>query len=548
MAKLALYQKYRSSTFEEVVGQEYIVRSIKNAVHENKVGHAYLFCGPRGTGKTTMARLLAKSVNCEHPEDAPCGTCENCIAANNGTHPDIVEINAANETHVEDIRELIERSTLAPMQGKHKVYIIDEVHQLSSAASSALLKTLEEPPENVIFILATTDPQKLLPTIISRCQRFDFTKVRKDQIRDHLLDIAGKENIRMEEKAAMMIAELSDGGMRDALSIMDQCASYTSDDITVEAIDRIYGLTSTSEKIDLLKDIFEKDLASILKRVENYEDKGIDLSRFTDGLIDILKDAVVYERTKSAELLKVCSQEDAEKILSFTDTASCMHVCEKLLDAKARFKVSTSEARVFEVTCLSLTTEEKKQVIVSAPAEARPVVQASTTVETKPAVEESIPVKPAVSVSQDQILSILVQCDKNFKVSDENTFAMLESYQTMQNRKYTSVLKETMIAASGKDCILLVAKQNAIMNRINDPAMNKELYFFMKDTMHTDKMLYAISKEEYQNALNAFRTAMKTKTLPEPMKIEKYQEEVKEEDSAIEKVKAFFGEENVEVV
>ena len=143
MAKTALYQKYRSATFEEVVGQEYIVRSIKNAVRNNKIGHAYLFCGPRGTGKTTMARLLAKAVNCDHPEKAPCGECENCIAANNGTHPDIIEINAANETHVEDIRDLIDRSRLAPMQGKYKIYIIDEVHQLSSAASSALLKTLK---------------------------------------------------------------------------------------------------------------------------------------------------------------------------------------------------------------------------------------------------------------------------------------------------------------------------------------------------------------------------------------------------------------------
>lgn len=549
MAKLALYQKYRSSTFEEVVGQEYIVRSIKNAVHENKVGHAYLFCGPRGTGKTTMARLLAKSVNCEHPQSAPCGTCENCIAANNGTHPDIVEINAANETHVEDIRELIERSTLAPMQGKHKVYIIDEVHQLSSAASSALLKTLEEPPENVIFILATTDPQKLLPTIISRCQRFDFTKVRKDQIRDHLLDIAGKENIHMEEKAAMMIAELSDGGMRDALSIMDQCASYTSDDITAEAIDRIYGLTSTSEKIQLLKDIFQKDLASILKRVGNYEEKGIDLARFTDGLIDICKDAVIYERTKSEELLKVCSAEEAKEILSLTNASSCMHVCEKLLDAKARFKVSTSAARVFEVTCLSLTTEEKAQPIVTD----HPAVEIRKEIpvihqEAKPAVEEVVPVKPVVSISEEQVLGILVQCDKGSKISDENTFAMLESYQTLQNRKYTSILKETKIAASGKDCILLISAQPSIVNRINDPSMNKELYFFMRDTMHTDKMLYAISKAEYDHATNAFRSAMKANTLPSPFKIEKYQEAIKEEDSAIEKVKAFFGEENVEVI
>ena len=163
-------QKYRSQTFDELVGQQYVVRSIKNAVQEGKVGHAYLFCGPRGTGKTSMARLLARAVNCEDKEHAPCGKCENCLAAIEGTHPDIIEINAANETHVEDVRDLIERARLSPMMGKHKVYIVDEVHQLSSSAASALLKTLEEPPEHVIFILATTDPQKLLPTIISRYQ------------------------------------------------------------------------------------------------------------------------------------------------------------------------------------------------------------------------------------------------------------------------------------------------------------------------------------------------------------------------------------------
>jgi len=299
MAKLALYQKYRSSTFEEVVGQEYVVRSIQNAIKEGKVGHAYLFCGPRGTGKTTMARLLAKAVNCTDPEHAPCGVCENCVAANNGTHPDIIEINAANETHVEDIRDLIERSRLAPMQGRHKIYIIDEVHQLSSAASSALLKTLEEPPENVIFILATTDPQKLLPTIISRCQRFDFTRVKKEQIKDHLLNIAEKENIEMEPEAAEMIAVLCDGGMRDALSIMDQCASFTSDHITAEAIDSIYGLATTDEKCDLLQDIMAGRIESLIQRIWKYEEQGIDLSRYTDGCVDILKDAVIYKETKN---------------------------------------------------------------------------------------------------------------------------------------------------------------------------------------------------------------------------------------------------------
>lgn len=564
MAKIALYQKYRSSTFEEVVGQEYIVKSIKNAVKENKVGHAYLFCGPRGTGKTTMARLLAKAVNCENPENAPCEKCENCVAANSGTHPDIVEINAANETHVEDIRDLIERSRLAPMQGKHKVYIIDEVHQLSSAASSALLKTLEEPPENVIFILATTDPQKLLPTIISRCQRYDFTKVRTDQIRDHLLNIAKKENIIMEENAAMMIAVLSDGGMRDALSIMDQCASYTSDEITVDAIDRIYGLATTSEKIGLIEDIQNKNLASILTRIQNYEEKGIDFVRYTDGMVDILKDSAVYSVCKKEELLKVLNQEEANTLSSKISSSMCMQICEKLLDTKSRYKQSTSAARVFEVMCLSLATEEVTNTIVNAiptsvhnisapvntedkivrtPVISKPVKQ---TVEEKTV--EIVKVKPVDVIPLDKVLSILLVCNKQNKVSDENTLSMIGSYADLNHRKYTTVLSECKVAASGNDCILLYTKMQSIANRINEEKMNREIYEFMRDVLHTDKVVFAITEDDFTKAKVEFVNHKKEGTLPEPIQIEKYKEESSEESSTLEKVKELFGEDNIEIV
>lgn len=561
MAKIALYQKYRSSTFEEVVGQEYIVKSIKNAVKENKVGHAYLFCGPRGTGKTTMARLLAKAVNCENPENAPCEKCENCVAANSGTHPDIIEINAANETHVEDIRDLIERSRLAPMQGKHKVYIIDEVHQLSSAASSALLKTLEEPPENVIFILATTDPQKLLPTIISRCQRYDFTKVRTDQIRDHLLNIAKKENIIMEENAAMMIAVLSDGGMRDALSIMDQCASYTSDEITVDAIDRIYGLATTSEKIGLIEDILNKDLASILTRIQNYEEKGIDFVRYTDGMIDILKDSAVYSVCKKEELLKVLNQEEANTLSSKISSSMCMQICEKLLDTKSRYKQSTSAARVFEVMCLSLATEEVTNTIVNAiptavhnisapvntivrtPVISEPVKQ---TVEEKTV--EVVKAKPVDVIPLDKVLSILLVCNKQNKVSDENTLSMIGSYADLNHRKYTTVLNECKVAASGNDCILLYTKMQSIANRINEEKMNREIYEFMRDVLHTDKVVFAITEDDFTKAKVEFVNHKKEGTLPEPIQIEKYKEESSEESSTLEKVKELFGEDNIEIV
>ena len=590
MAKIALYQKYRSATFEEVVGQEYIVRSIKNAVQNHKVGHAYLFCGPRGTGKTTMARLLAKAVNCENPEKAPCGVCDNCVAANNGTHPDIIEINAANETHVEDIRDLIERSRLAPMQGKHKIYIIDEVHQLSSAASSALLKTLEEPPENVIFILATTDPQKLLPTIISRCQRYDFTKVRKDQIRDHLLNIAQKEDILLEFEAAELIAVLAEGGMRDALSIMDQCASYTGDQITVEAIDKIYGLTTTAEKKELIKDILSCNLESILNRIRQYEQRGIDLQRFTDGLLDAVKDTVVYANTHKTALLKVLTREEAEEIGSLADSKTCMHIADELISAKERFRFAQSMTTVFEVVCLKLATEYgKADNTVQSVKVQTPVIQPQPAKEVKPVIEpqqvqeipsrempepepipllieeeaplpETEPVKAPVVVEEVpeskpesseisfNLLELLVQCRKDEKKMDEEAFDHVYSMMDLISRKYTSLLQDTKIGASGKDCLILICRNEPVAQRINDRKMNEEIYRFLKKRLELDKMVFAVTEQQFKDASRQFRTLMHSNQLPEACHIERYSDAVKKEATPEDKIKELFGAENVEII
>ncbi len=548
MAKAALYQKYRSSTFEEVVGQEYIVRSIKNAVRENKVGHAYLFCGPRGTGKTTMARILAKAVNCENKSEAPCGKCENCIAAAEGTHPDIIEINAANETHVEDIRDLIDRARLAPMMGKQKIYIIDEVHQLSSAASSALLKTLEEPPENVIFVLATTDPQKLLPTIISRCQRFDFSRVKKDQIRDHLQFVAAKENIQLDKAAADMIAVLSDGGMRDALSILDQCAAYTGDRITEEDIDRIYGLATTDEKIGLITDILERNFAEILTRIRVYEQRGIDFIRFTDGMIDILKETFIYEQTHNASLLKIISQEQAETLSQADTSRTCMHIAEKLLETKERYRFASSAASAFEVSVLSLMEDRPVQAIVQPAAvpEKQPEKVIEPAAEEK---EEPLPAaEPVQAMTAEEIIALLVQCSKQEKKNDEAAFEQLKDILGLDTRKYTSLLKDTKIAASGKDCILLLCRSTAVVNRINDRKENRELYFFVKKHLGVDKMLFAITEDDFRKASELFRTMMKEDRLPEAKPVVRYEKDTEQPETPEDKVIRLFGRENVEII
>ncbi len=564
MSRAALYQKYRSKDFEEVVGQEYVVRSIRNAIRDRKVGHAYLFCGPRGTGKTTMARLLAKAVNCENPDQAPCGTCPSCIAAAEGTHPDIVEMNAANETHVEDIRDLIDRARLAPMLGEHKIYIIDEVHQLSSSAASALLKTLEEPPSHVIFILATTDPQKLLPTIVSRCQRFDFSKVERNKIRDHLISIAGKEGYSLEEEAAAKIAELADGGMRDALSILEQTVSYSQGNITEDDINQIYGLASTSQKIAMIHDIKNGDVASVIRNIRAYEQRGIDLERLNRELIEVIRDAAVYRSTKKETLLRTLNAEQAGIVASELTSKEMVRMMEELMKALDTYRYSQSAAASFEVVCLNMMLgnddtaaepvrkPEKKEI--PAPASQPPEAAETPAAEPEPAAvpEPLINKVTETRLRPDtgEILNLLLQSSKNEKAADMAKLGPAMSGSDMN--RYLNNLRSTAVAASGENCILFVSQLTAIVNRINDPEYNKELYGYLKDTFRIDKVPFAADKETYDSAVNEFIRRRKEGTLPAVRKIEKYSspaaENKDDEPDTEQKLIQLFGKDMVEII
>lgn len=570
MSYKALYRTYRPTSFDEVVGQKHIVTTLMNAVKQNKMAHAYLLCGPRGTGKTTVARLLAKAVNCEHPESAPCNECDNCRASDLGTHQDIVEIDAASSSGVDQIRDLIEKVKYSPIQGKFKVYIIDEVHMLSQGAFNALLKTLEEPPAHVIFVLATTEPYKVLPTIISRCQRYDFSKVGQEEIINRLKYVAELENINVEDEALRLVATLSDGGMRDALSIFDQCIAYAQNEITVQDVNDIYGITTTQEKISMIDDVFSKNAKSLLNVIQTLSEKGIDIRRLTNDLIEILKEAVIYSYTKDNGLLHNLSEDEVIKLLENKSPKILLTMIDILMEATVSYKSATNVSSYFEVAVLKMmaSVDEQETVQVIQKQEVKEVVvpkieptfnsNDEPTIEAEIEIEKEIKEKPKKEkvepnqiLSTDFILSLLVCANKETKENDKNIWNKLESKsRDLSCAKCATILKSTMIVASGDDFVVITSDTVAEANQINDLQLNQELYFFLKEQLELDKMIYAVSKENFIEITQVFKEKMSSNQLPDSAQITKYKKVVTKEKkkTSEEKLIDLFGQENITII
>lgn len=326
----ALYRKYRPQVFADVVGQEHVTKTLMNEIKTGRTSHAYLFTGSRGTGKTTCAKIFAKAVNCEHPHDGdPCNECEICRGIDNGSVMDVVEIDAASNNGVDSIRDIRDEANFTPVNGRYRVYIIDEVHMLSIGAFNALLKTLEEPPEHVKFILATTEVHKLPATILSRCQRFDFKRISPEDIAARVLYVAGKEGLDVTQDAANLIARLADGALRDALSILDQCMGHGKH-IDEAVVNEVVGLTGKQHLFDLADAIIRHDSASALDQINDLHNHSIDMERLCSELINHFRNLMVCRAVSDPQNLIVCSPQELQEYQAAAQSCSMSDIMNAL--------------------------------------------------------------------------------------------------------------------------------------------------------------------------------------------------------------------------
>ena len=348
-------RKYRPQTFDDLVGQNHVSQTLKNAVEQNRLAHAYLFVGPRGVGKTSTARILAKALNCvKGPTVTPCGVCDNCKEIAAGNSLDVIEIDGASNNSVEDVRELRDNVRYAPAKGRYKIYLIDEVHMLSSAAFNALLKTLEEPPPHVKFIFATTEPQKVLPTILSRCQRFDLHRIPAKLIAQHLQYIATQEKITLEPAAAHAIARGAEGGLRDAESMLDQLVAFCGDPISEGDVLKVFGFTSEQTVADLTDKILRSATAEAIDVVHEQSESGKDMMKLMSDLISYLRDLLIFKVKPEAmaddanpELQKSLETESAA-----IETDRLLELIDQFAAAEGRMKWAPNKKLHFEVAVI----------------------------------------------------------------------------------------------------------------------------------------------------------------------------------------------------
>ena len=562
MAYKALYRTYRPSTFEEVAGQKHIVKTLKNALATNKIAHAYLFCGPRGTGKTSMAKLLAKALNCEEGLGHQCNHCSNCLAVSDGSHPDVIEIDAASNNGVDEVRDLIEKVKYSPIKGRYKVYIIDEVHMMTSGAFNALLKTLEEPPAHVVFILATTEAHKVLPTIVSRCQRYDFSKVDDEDIIKRLKEIFAKENITYEEDALKSITTLADGGVRDALSIADQVIAYSGSNISEKDVEDLFGLASIEEKVDFLNNINEQNTKYVLEKMNKFIEAGVDIKRLTTDMLDILKDVIIYKNTNDVSLLVKLKENQVKDFSNKITNKKALEMINILLDAQSNYKFVNNIRTLFEITLLKLlnvssTTdvvnesikntneslsnnasketkveEKQDQTITSNPPTQSNNIQSEVNtkiLEDANSLSQVATTGERNQLTQDDLIKIMVTGNKEMKMALISKWKNLEDYKLHPTLgKFATLLLNGKPYVMNEKILVLDYQFANEAQKVNLIANQNKLCEVVKLISGVQTKIYALSRNESYDASRTFMELRQLSKLPD-IKVENIEINIKGE-------------------
>ena len=566
MAYQALYRKYRPTNFDEVVGQTHIIQTLKNAIVQNRIAHAYLFCGPRGTGKTSIAKIFAKTLNCTNSQDAPCGVCENCKMAANGSHPDIIEIDAASNNGVDEVRNLIDKVKYAPMQGKYKIYIIDEVHMMTSGAFNALLKTIEEPPAHVIFIFATTEPNKVLPTIISRCQRFDFNKVSMHDIKYRLSVVCKNEGIEIDENGLTLIAQLADGGMRDALSILDQCVAYCSSHIDVNDIRKIYGVVTSEDIGKLFYSVYKKDVDSFVKDIQKYSDMGMDIKRLTADFIHMLKDSLILDYSENSTLVSDMNKDMIRKYFKLAPINFRIKCMEELMDTYNKYTYASNALDYLEASLLKISSysyeskthiidsdhndfkeveeEENYETSYDDTSDNSDIIEKNTQKDDNNGVLEKSEISDVsretlkqsentnnkIILNDEFVIQLLVGATKMERSIDTNKFNNIGQFiSSLEFGKYAATLRNSSIMASGSNYIVVCVSSGIFAKQINEFELNYGYEDFMEVLLGKAKKVFALDKTQQSRVLDEFKERMISGNLPEP-----YQVRLKRKDAESE--------------
>lgn len=475
MAYQTLYRKYRPKTFELVYGQDVIVKTLKNVIKNDKLSHAYLFTGPRGTGKTSSAKLFAKAINCLNNKDGDaCNECENCKSFNNNSNPDIIEIDAASNNGVDEIREIKNKVSLVPSMSKYKVYIIDEVHMLSIGAFNALLKTLEEPPEYIIFILATTEPQKIPATIISRCQRFDFKSISHDKMKQCLENIISKENISIDAGAIEEIINNSKGGMRDAIGLLDQASAFCNNNITANDIEELSGNISIKQIRTFLSNIMQKEYNVIFDLISNYSSNGKDFALICEKIINYIREGILYKKKINTDKIL---DEDKNIFDKLSDT-DLYDLIDYLSDTLVKVKNSYQKELTFEVQMIQMIDKIfNKESNVSRETSINEIKTENTNVPRETLKIENKTDRVIEELKNVRINNILKNATKQNITFIKDLWSNINEY--LINEKYKMVagmlVNATPVAASKKGIIITLPLESSISRIEKEYDNSKEL-------------------------------------------------------------------------